>query len=246
MRLERTFAGMRDQKSRGFTLMELLVVIAVISILAAMLLPVTAQSRSLARFARCRSNMRQLAMANQIYADDYAGQIITTRYNNLSGKIYPYMLKDYLGGQKDVFLCPEEEQAKYAEDWNDRGSLAIGLNREPESVEGGRIYENPPPHRRLGEYKRPYDALLFADSTCGPNYRGFQVRVGIKPDTQSGISSRHRGRTNMVMVDSTAKAVKTEGAYIADNAEGVWWYPYPKAPGWIVPGSDEWRDEPCF
>jgi len=56
---------------RGFTLVELLVVMAVIAILAAMLLPVLSQARVQARSVSCVSNLRQLATASLMYAQDY-------------------------------------------------------------------------------------------------------------------------------------------------------------------------------
>lgn len=57
------------RKGRGFTLLELLVVIAIIAILAALLLPVLSKSKSAARGAQCRSNVRQILTAMYLYAD---------------------------------------------------------------------------------------------------------------------------------------------------------------------------------
>ncbi len=55
----------------GFTLIELLVVIAIIAILAAMLFPVFARARESARKIQCLSNVKNIAMAFQIYLTDF-------------------------------------------------------------------------------------------------------------------------------------------------------------------------------
>ncbi len=55
---------------RGFTLIELLVVIAIIAILAAILFPVFARAREKARQTKCTSNLRQIALATQMWAQE--------------------------------------------------------------------------------------------------------------------------------------------------------------------------------
>ena len=54
-----------------FTLIELLVVIAIIAILAAMLMPALQQARETAKESNCRSNLKQLTSAMQMYASDF-------------------------------------------------------------------------------------------------------------------------------------------------------------------------------
>jgi prepilin-type N-terminal cleavage/methylation domain-containing protein/prepilin-type processing-associated H-X9-DG protein len=58
-------------RRRGFTLIELLVVIAIIGILAAMLFPVFARARESARKIQCLSNVKNIALAYQMYLTDY-------------------------------------------------------------------------------------------------------------------------------------------------------------------------------
>src|SRR5439155_11108828 len=56
---------------RGFTLVELLVVVAVLALLAGLLFPVLSQARHAARRSACVSNLRQLGAAFAMYAGDY-------------------------------------------------------------------------------------------------------------------------------------------------------------------------------
>ncbi len=59
------------RRDAGFTLIELLVVIAIIAILAAILFPVFARAREKARQSACASNLKQLQLAVNMYAQDY-------------------------------------------------------------------------------------------------------------------------------------------------------------------------------
>src|SRR5579864_5860352 len=58
-------------KRTGFTLIDLLVVIAIIAILAAILFPVFAQAREQARAITCTSNLKQIGLATVMYVQDY-------------------------------------------------------------------------------------------------------------------------------------------------------------------------------
>ncbi len=60
-------------EKKAFTLIEMLVVIAVISLLTAVLMPVLARARREGKAVMCLSNLRQLGIAAQLYADDNDG-----------------------------------------------------------------------------------------------------------------------------------------------------------------------------
>ena len=64
---------------RGFTLLELLVVISIMAMLATLTLSAVKTVRGAAQSANCQSNLRQVGLAAITYADDWDGNVVLSR-----------------------------------------------------------------------------------------------------------------------------------------------------------------------
>lgn len=97
-------------RAHGFTLVELLVVIAVIAILAAILFPVFAQAREKARAVSCLSNERQIGLAYTMYATDYDGFLPLT--NHSVGSSWVEQCQPYIKNRQ-IYRCPSDSSVNW-------------------------------------------------------------------------------------------------------------------------------------
>ena len=86
--LEKTaaFQTLAGRKRAAFTLIELLVVIGIIGILAGLLFPVLARAKERAKGTQCLSNLGQMQIAWNIYADDHQGTLPVNGSGSSAGK----------------------------------------------------------------------------------------------------------------------------------------------------------------
>jgi prepilin-type N-terminal cleavage/methylation domain-containing protein/prepilin-type processing-associated H-X9-DG protein len=193
---------MPGRRRTGFTLIELLVVIAVIVILAGILFPVFAQARDAAKRANCISNLRQIALAHQMYVQDNDDALPSWYIYGVNGyQIWPEYLSPYYRDNKilDEGLTTKSEKVdtSWLADyslcaWGPGGdnSLARPYWRWPGAPwDGAR-----PRPMNMSEVRRPSETMQFADGSTG-HY-------------DSSIRRRHRNNLlNGAFLDGHARTI---------------------------------------
>jgi len=200
---------------KGFTLIELLVVIAIIAILAAILFPVFARAREKARQASCQSNLKQIGLALQMYAQDYdevLPRLYTVTPGVSSGYFHvPELLHPYINNAQ-IWMCPSEGSNYQSFDYGIKNTYAYNQSR----FEGRYDFDA---GLSLAQIEDVSGTIAFIDDTnlyAGPYSP--EVPADYNPDaavpnTSSSAgtraSARHNEMYNIAYADGHVKSVGT-------------------------------------
>jgi prepilin-type N-terminal cleavage/methylation domain-containing protein/prepilin-type processing-associated H-X9-DG protein len=223
----------------GFTLIELLVAVSIIAMLMVLLVPAVMQARAAARRTTCQSNLRQWALAVQMYADahhgrlPYRGQGIqpTTRLDGADDWINalppfmetsPYVDLVHAGaqpkpGQASVWICPEAEplQPLPAKPFDPSTFFAYGMNMALSTPYMGR----PDRIDRVG----PLQTMVFMSDGLGPYCSVIPSKYDYTP------VARHIGNTvNIAFLDGRVESYAGDdvGCGIGDpQRPDIRWFP---------------------
>ena len=114
--MRRSNAGRTGQV--GFTLVELLIVIAIVAIFAAILLAVFPQGREMARRASCVAGVKQIVAAASMYAHDHDRRFIPAMTRGAPGGKRGYtwcvIIQPYLENE-EILVCPNDPEAQATE-----------------------------------------------------------------------------------------------------------------------------------
>lgn len=171
---------------RAFTLLELLVVIAVILLLLGLLLPSLERARAQARRVKCGTNLRQLGIAFQMYAGDYSGKAmplasfqqwpITYWYGRecnaegadaAQGYVWPYLTSELK--ERGVLECASQPLGTYDRLQGCWATITTtygynGYFLAPASTPGWAAQIDYRPWQQLDTLPQPQNVAVFADT----------------------------------------------------------------------------------
>lgn len=204
---------MENRKLKAFTLIELLMVIAIISLLASILLPSLNRAKELARRVVCASNMKSCGLATTLYAKDSGGKILVYTWDGKEEIVWHEALtmSYYLDKDTDAkaLLCPSHAPKVYGSKYD-----TLGGRRHNDTPKYCRIYL-----RTLGtnhnwgylnshRVKDTSNYFHLADAVFKPGHSHYpnQCYCFAFDSRTTGIHMRHSGMTNLWFVDGHVKA----------------------------------------
>jgi len=183
-------------RTEYFTMIELLLVIAVIVILSGLLLPALNTAKAKSQQIKCANNLRQFGYAYLAYSEDNDGWVFTFNSTNADWTKWlryseaPYYA-NYLTRNTPVKRCPSARTGEMSDSWmNGFLNYAVNCQRLPHSASGGLV-------QKLSIVKSPSDKLWIID---GVSY-AFRWRLFQGYDFYDKVSFRHFGRFNALFYD---------------------------------------------
>lgn len=191
----------------GFTLVELLVVIGIIAVLAAILFPVFSAVHRSARKAACMSNLRQLVMATKMYSDDNDRKLVPAKAGAYTWCV---LLQGYMKNDK-IIKCPEEGKGQTVASSEDLAhSYGINYNLTYNYGSGAPFVYG------MSGINRTTDLLLFFDMKQSAAAMGSSYNT----NGTSRMDERHGDQCGVGFLDGHAKMMK-----LKDTDKPLMWMP---------------------
>src|SRR5215831_8501381 len=158
----------RTRSRSGFTLVELLVVMAIIAILMALMMPSISRAKAKANAISCLSNMRQLILAATMYANEHDDEFPARRSPT---NAWPHKLKPYFVNWQ-VIACPSDRFGLVGYAANDlnpnRSYLINGFNDYFQKTLSPKDYRTFQKHfwvhgMKVSAIPKPSETLLFGE-----------------------------------------------------------------------------------
>jgi type II secretory pathway pseudopilin PulG len=223
----------RSSQPAGFSLVELLVIIAIMMILMALLLPAIGRARESAKVASCGNNLGQLGKGLIAYANENDERLPAVSQQD--GTIWDTQILPYVGTDDRLFLCPSDNLGGPSGGQSPRSYAANG-GQDYASGEGGRypfgLYNGT--GLRLGDFERhKSDIFLLGERPAvvdpasheynksgGRGYIGIVNFSGL--DQIPGTLHRNNEGGNYLMASMAVQYKTFEGAEL--QATNNLWY----------------------
>lgn len=218
-----------------FTLLELLIVIAIIAILASMLLPALNQARAKGYQISCAGNMKQLGMSAAMYQQ--ANRDIMPAPLSTAGVRWRTLFLPYIEGDSSD-LYKEDTAFEYKLQCRTALAEAPAVDRRSYSYVQVDLAQNSTRGFTVNRVKAAFATGLYAESRVFPTPDRFGNYISVE-STARGVhypASRHLQGTNVTFVDGHVGWFKC--SWLMPGAGGALW-PGVTADTWRVPGCDK-------
>jgi prepilin-type N-terminal cleavage/methylation domain-containing protein/prepilin-type processing-associated H-X9-DG protein len=238
----------RSRMCSGFSLIELLVVISIISILFSLLSPALKKARNAAGDISCLSNVKNISIAGQLYQMDNEAWIYPPFVSN-SIITHPYDANwrlvfywNYLNQNTDVFRCPRIRRGAIFNIHGNDHEQYVDKNAPGVSVYGINIMWNrwngtsPDTWRgwsqvRISQVKRPSGTVAFSGGINGNvgiqgEYPPGHILMTVGGDTGWIDFTRHDNRTPVAFVDGHTRFVEHENLFNINEIGPERWYKF--------------------